>query len=248
MAMSAESLVLEYAKFNEELDRAKASFDRQFPWYPYSTSGNLVHLKPIFDRFPLDTLAGSQKRMLDVGAADGVLALFLEKMGYKTDILDHATTNYNGLRGARLLCNHFNSKIVINDVDLDSQFVLPNAQYDLIFFLGILYHLKNPFYVMESLSKRTTHMLVSTRIARFSPAGIPIRDIPVAYLLGPTESNNDATNYWIFSESGLMRLFERTGWVVVAHRNVGDTETSDPAGTDRDERTFALLKSQISVC
>jgi tRNA (mo5U34)-methyltransferase len=242
--MNAESLILEAAKFNEQLAKAKATFDPQFPWYPYDTLGNFIHLKPILDGFPLDTLAGPEKRILDIGAADGDLALFLEQMGYEADIIDHSLTNFNGLRGARLLCNYFKSRININDVDLDSQFSLPDAEYDLIFFLGILYHLKNPFYVMESLSKRTTHMLVSTRVARLSPHGTPIRDIPVAYLLGPAESNNDSTNYWIFSESGLMRLFERTGWDLIVHRSVGDVSTSDPARMDRDERAFALLKSR----
>src|SRR6185437_3180823 len=59
------------------------------------------------------------------------------------------------------------------------------GKYDLIFFLGILYHLKNPFYALESLAKVTRHMLISTRVAKLSPAGRSMRDLPVAYLLHP---------------------------------------------------------------
>ena len=92
-----------------------------------------------------------------------------------------------------------------------------------MFFLGILYHLKNPFLVMETLSKVARHRLVSTQVARFIPHGQPIHEIPVAYLLYPTESNNDSTNYWTFSEAGLLRLFDRTGWDVLTCRTIGDT-------------------------
>ncbi len=144
--------------------------------------------------------------------------------------------------------------MAIHDIDLDSYFALPQERYDLVFFLGILYHLKNSFYVMEHLAKSGRHLLVSTRVARFAPSGggvgpfrsggQKLRDIPVAYLLGPTEANNDATNFWIFSEAGLVRLFERTGWEVLAWHTVGDTRHSDPARQDRDERAFALLRSR----
>ncbi len=131
--------------------------------------------------------------------------------------------------------------------NLDSYFNLPASTCDLIFFLGILYHLKNPFFVLESLSKVTRYLLISTRVARFAPQGEPVKDLPIAYLLHPEETNNDSTNYWIFSETGLMRLFERTGWDVLISRNVGDTQTSDPARPDRDERCFALLISRHMV-
>jgi tRNA (mo5U34)-methyltransferase len=159
-------------------------------------------------------------------------------------IVDHAPTNFNGLRGARRLAQHLGSSVAIHDVDLDSYFALPDTQCDLIFFLGILYHLKNPFLVMESLSKVTRYLLVSTRIARFAPGGEAIKHLPVAYLLHPAEANNDSTNYWIFSETGLNRLFDRAGWDVLISHTVGDTKASDPARNDHDERCFALLVSR----
>jgi len=48
----------------------------------------------------------------------------------------------------------------------DRPFTLPHDAYDVVLFLGILYHLRNPFYVLEELARRTTHLLLSTRIAR----------------------------------------------------------------------------------
>jgi 2-polyprenyl-3-methyl-5-hydroxy-6-metoxy-1,4-benzoquinol methylase len=241
--MNAQELQAEALRYMTEIDAIKASIDPGFPWYPYGILNNFIHLKPILEKFPLVSLLGGNP-VLDIGAADGDLAFFLEKSGHTVEIVDHAPTNFNGLRGARLLERHLGSSVVIHDVDLDSYFALPSSRYDLVFFLGILYHLKNPFLVMESLSKVTRYLLVSTRIARFAPQGEPVKDLPVAYLLHPAETNNDSTNYWIFSETGLMRLFDRTGWDVLIHHNVGDTVTSDPARPDRDERCFALLASR----
>ena len=112
-----------------------------------------------------------------------------------------------------------------------------------MFFLGLLYHLKNPFYVLEALAQRAELCFLSTRVARQAPDGTPLREQPVAYLLDPAEANDDATNFWIFSETGLKRLFARTGWEVVEFTTVGCADGSEPARADRDERAFALLRS-----
>jgi len=243
MSLSADVLEAAALRFMGELDALKQAVDPTFPWYPYGILNNFIHLKPIFESFPLDTLMRG-RAVLDIGAADGDLSFFLERLGFPPEIVDHASTNFNGLRGAALLSRHLGSSVFIYDVDLDSYFPLPAKSYDLVFLLGILYHLKNPFLVMESLAKVTRYMLISTRIARFAPQGQPIGDIPVAYLVHPAESNNDSTNYWISSETGLMRLFDRTGWDVLTWRSEGDTERSDPAHPDHDERAFALLRSR----
>lgn len=244
--MNAQQLETAALAFMTEIDALKAAIDPAFPWYPYGSLNNFIHLKPLFEQFPLDQLLGGRPA-LDIGAADGDLAFFLERLGHAVEVIDHAPTNFNGLRGARLLASQLNSAVVIHDVDLDSYFRLPDTRYDLVFFLGILYHLKNPFLVLESLGKVTRYLLLSTRIARFAPSADPIKHLPVAYLLDPAEANNDSTNYWIFSETGLLRLFDRTGWNVLAHRSVGDTENSDPARPDHDERCFALLASRHAI-
>jgi len=243
MSGSADDLEAAALRFAGEIDSFKQSIDPAFPWYPYGILNNFVHLKPIFQQFPLSTLM-NDNAVADIGAADGDLSFFLEKLGYTAEIIDHAPTNFNELRGARLLSRHLGSSIVIHDVDLDSYFSLPSTRYDLVFFLGILYHLKNPLRVLESLSTVTRHLLISTRVARYAPGGRPIHDIPVAYLLGAAELNNDATNYWIFSEPGLARLFDRAGWDTLTLRNVGDTRRSDPVNPNHDERVFALLRSR----
>jgi hypothetical protein len=125
---------------------------------------------------------------------------------------------------------------------LDSQFPLSGEKYDAIFLLGTLYHLKNPFLILERLARMTEYCFVSTRIAKQTADGQPLSPYPIAYLLGRQECNNDSTNFWIFSEEGLKRLINRTGWSLLSYLAIGDTTNSTPDDPDRDERAFCLLQ------
>jgi len=137
--------------------------------------------------------------------------------------------------------------VTIRSVDLDAQFPLSGEKYDVIFLLGILYHLKNPFFVLESLARITKYCFVSTRIAKQTADGQRLSPYPVAYLVGPQECNNDDTNFWIFSDGGLKRLIERTGWNVLSYVTIGDTINSTPADPDRDERAFCFLEKRPPI-
>ena len=75
------------------------------------------------------------------------------------------------------------------------------------------------------------------------PSRTPVVDLPVAYLVAPDETNNDATNYWMFSPAGLERIVSRAGWSVLERYSVGDVIASDPSSPDHDERAFLLLRS-----
>jgi tRNA (mo5U34)-methyltransferase len=148
--------------------------------------------------------------------------LFLEKISLSVDVIDNEPTNFNRLEGARILKKALQSSVGIRSIDLDSQFVLHSEKYDVVFLLGILCHLKNPFFVLETLARMTRYRFVSTRIARETPDGHPLSPYPVAYPLGPRECNDDNTNFWIFSEEGLKRLIDRTGWKLLSYIAVGD--------------------------
>ncbi len=247
--------------FMGELDARKSSLAPSFAWYPYGTL-NSFHI--------LDSLLTGEHRALlnligdrptaDIGCADGDTAFFLETLGCKAHVIDYALTNYNGLQGLKLLKEELKSSVEIHEVDLDTQFRLPQETYGLVFFLGILYRLKNPYYALEALAKSARYCLISTRIAKFNTRHakrntifakpfqnkrINFSELPIAYLLDEAEANNDATNYWIFSDAGLRRILKRTGWEVCDYMTVGDTKNSDPASAEGDERVFCLVKSRF---
>jgi len=236
--------------FDRELREIKASLhaDPSF-WYPYGTLANFLHLDKLLrgdHRYLLDLAQGGP--IADIGAGDGDIAFFLEREYQATvDIVDHAPTNFNSLRGARLIKEGLSSRVAIHDIDLDAFHSLPRESYGMAFFLGILYHLKNPFHALESLARTSRHLLLSTRIARLSPdKKTNLSKLPVAYLLHETEANNDPTNYWIFSEAGLRRIVHRAGWDLLAYDSFGDTRRSDPAAQDADERAYCFLRSRLA--
>lgn len=241
--------VLERAgQWHRELGSIKAAHPpTDYTWYGYDILANLWHVEGLLGREHAELLQSVQGQPLaDIGAADGDLAYFFEREGFEVDVLDWPSTNWNGLRGARRLKELLGSTIGIHEVDLDSQFVLPRERYGLVFLLGILYHLKNPFYVLETLARRSRHCVLSTRIARATVDGqVLLERAPLAYLLDPTECNSDATNYWIFSMPGLLRLADRCGWDVIAQHRVGDVHASDPSSQAHDERAFLLLRSRF---
>jgi hypothetical protein len=173
------------------------------------------------------------------------MSFLLESLGCSLDAVDFPDSNHNAMQAIRALKQHFGSHIGITEVDLDSQFTLPRERYDLAVFLGILYHLKNPLYVMERLARHTRYCVLSTRVARYFPNGRQMpADEPIAYLVGAEELNRDPSNFWIFSHPGLKRLFERTHWKLIEYASVGDLHSSTPVGTSSDERVFCLLESR----
>ena len=230
----------------QELWKTKLAHRPKRFWYPYATLRNLPVLDRLLAGVGLDLLElcrGTYGRVADVGAADGDLAFFLEELGFSVDVVDNEYTNFNKLEGARILKKALNSSVTIDSIDLDSRSQLFTQSYDAVFLLGTLYHLRNPFYILERLAQVTRYCFLSTRIAHQTADGLPLSKYPVAYLLGPEECNNDSTNFWIFSDEGLKQLLHRTGWSILAYTAIGDTINSTPGDPNHDERAFCVLKS-----
>ena len=234
--------------FRARLEKTKSEIGAtDFEWYPYDSWGNLQHLDKLLKeerRFLLDLIFPAS--VLDIGCADGELSFFFESLGCKVQAIDWPPTNHNSMRGVKALKEALRSSVEIHTKDLDAPFSLPSQRYGLVLLLGVLYHLKNVFYVLETLARQARYCILSTRVARVSPdKGTSFHRLPMAYLLDKTEANNDPTNYWIFSEAGLRRILDRAGWEICDYMSFGNTVDSDPASWEGDERAFCFLKSRV---
>ena len=234
------------ATFDTRLTTLKQSLGppNESGWYPYDSIGNLETLGRLLgEKRTLADIAVNEP-VLDLGCGDGALSFFLESLGCEVDAVDWPDTNYNAMRGVCALKQALNSRVAIHEVDLDSQFTLPQKTYGFALFLGILYHLKNPFHALEKLARQARYCILSTRVAQQTPKGAPMGAETLVYLLGDDEANQDSTNFWIFSPPALRLLAQRAGWEVCAFLTAGCTTGSDPAHPDRDERAYCLLESR----
>jgi tRNA (mo5U34)-methyltransferase len=217
-------------------------------WYPYDSLSSIAPLDEFLagDTEALREMIGNDP-VLDIGCADGDVAFFLESLGVSVRVIDYGPTNYNAMAGVHVLKQAFGSGVEIHTADLDQYIELPDARYGLTLLLGILYHLKNPYSILETLAKKSRYCFLSTRIAAFTPdKRTHIGQLPVAYLLDETELNQDPTNFWIFSEAGLRRILKRSGWTVCHYRTVGNSAASDPVSSKGDARAFCLLRSRVA--
>ena len=248
LAIRFSSLVRSGLRFRRRFELAKESIGPLgFEWYGYDSFANLFPMERLRReaRLSMAELVGN-KPLLDLGTADGALALLFESFGYEVHACDFSDTNLNGMRGVRHMATTFGSKVRIEDIDLDGGWN-PSTQYGLALFMGTLYHLKNPFAILERLSKHARYCFLSSRVAGWSPdRTVELNRVPVAYLVGPEECNGDATNYWVFSCPGLVRLAERCGWRIRASLRTG-ASISEPSSAAGDERQFLLLESTRCV-
>jgi tRNA (mo5U34)-methyltransferase len=244
--------LLELARrFREHLDGVKSQtpLDPRVTWYPWRSLGQLAVLDTFLqsDTAALMGMIGHD-RVLDVGCGDGDIAFFLERLGVRIDAIDHAPTNYNALLGVHALKQKLGSSIRIHAVDLDTRPQLPSSIYGFTVMLGVLYHLKNPFLVLEALARASRYIFLSTRVASVSPdRKTDFSALPMAYLVEEDELNDDNSNFWIFSEKALQRVLRRSGWDVIHYATSGPVATADPVTPAGDARAFILAKSLLAA-
>jgi 2-polyprenyl-3-methyl-5-hydroxy-6-metoxy-1,4-benzoquinol methylase len=224
-------------KFDKKISKIKSEND--INWYPYSSISNIFHIYDLFPTEMLDEiLKGRKIKLLDIGAADGDMGFFMESLGCDVDFVDNPPTNYNHCLGINKMKELLGSKNNIIISDIDRYFSLDKS-YDIVFALGLFYHLKNPMNFLETLSKFSNHLFLSTRVIRQTVDGLNIANSQVAYLVRSDESNNDATNYWMFTPTSLDLILARTGWIIKGIKYLGCIDgSSNPSESDKDERAF----------
>lgn len=241
MTLDFKDLEIDRIAFTERLEVIRSEGEPHGGWYRYGSMANfglLVELQPV------DGGISGISSIADIGGADGDMSFYLSSKGYDVELIDHAETNANGLEGAKMLRDALNSNVAIYDVDLDKGEQLPRESYDLVLFLGILYHLENPYMALKMLSNVSKNLILSTKISSRDSGGNPwFENQAVAYLVDTYECNNDPTNFWVFSPAGLRRMISRTGWKILSERRVGAVGDSEPASMEKDERMFVWLQS-----
>jgi hypothetical protein len=258
--MDISELCRRAAEFGDRLDAVKQTTEAPpWGWYPFRMLPGLVNAMaaviPDDHRWLLETAPAG--RVADIGGADGDLSFFFESLGWQMDLYEGGATRIVDLRQtpALLLKDALGSNVAVHGVDLDHDFELA-GEYELAFFLGVLYHLRNPMLALECVARSARYCIISTKVARYVPQrrwplsrlGLrwraEMRDVPVAYLYDAFEVNAaDSSNYWVFSPAALRRTVTRSGWKVLSEHLVGNPN-SEP-NSRAEGRMWMLLESQL---
>lgn len=135
------------------------------------------------------------KSVLDIGAWDGYFSFESERRGaarvVATDHFCWSGEGWGNRDGFDYIHAKSHSKVEPVDVDVMG---LPGAglgQFDVVLFLGVFYHLKDPYVGLESAAKMcSNHLVVETVTA------LPREKLPAMRLFESGELGGDPTNFW----------------------------------------------------
>ena len=114
----------------------------------------LEALRERVDEFPIPaSLAG--KRVLDIGTWDGFFAFEMERRGAEVVAID--STEIENFHTAHSLLN---SGVEYHVQDVCELTPERNGTFDIVFFMGVLYHLKHPLLALERVCGVTREMAI----------------------------------------------------------------------------------------
>lgn len=140
-----------------------------------------------------DDLTG--KSVLDIGAWDGYFSFAAERRGaasvLSTDHFSWSGPGWGDKAGYDLLHCALDSACASLDVDVFALDPQQLGQFDVVLFLGVLYHLKDPLGGLEKAAAMSRDLLIIETETTHNYSDEPL----MRYYVG-SEMNNDTTNYW----------------------------------------------------
>ena len=97
-------------------------------------------------------------RVLDLGSADGFFSIAMARLGASVDAVDSAARMIERLRwAASVLGVDVNAHLgTVEEIE---------GSYDLVLFIGVLYHLKSPLLGLERVAALADSMIIETTVA-----------------------------------------------------------------------------------
>jgi tRNA (mo5U34)-methyltransferase len=135
------------------------------------------------------------KSVLDIGAWDGFFSFEAERRGASRVVASDYYSWHGGgwgtKKGFELARQALNSRV--EDADIDVMDLSPDrvGMFDIVLFLGVLYHLRHPLLALERIFAVTRERLVVETVVDM----VGVRRPAAAFYPG-RELNADPTNWW----------------------------------------------------
>jgi len=172
-------------------------------------------------------------KVLDIGCNAGFYSIELAKRGASVTAID---LDEHYLKQAKWVTKQFGleDKIEFRQMQV-YDFAHTEEKFDLIWFMGVFYHLRYPLLALDILSEKTIKMMV---FQTYSLPGMEEMEIPqdidfqkreildsspwprMAFV--PNKLAGDPTNWWIANHQGILSLLKSCGMKVV---EIPDDET-----------------------
>jgi tRNA (mo5U34)-methyltransferase len=172
------------------------------------------------------------KTVLDVGAWDGYYSFECEKRGAQVTAID-TNMHMRGHKGFEVAKQLLCSQVEHYEMDFLDVSDKLNKTFDVVLFLGVLYHLKDPLLALEALYKITDEVLIlETHYIELGD------DTPLMRFYPGTELNNDPTNWWGPNIAAVVSMLEVAGFKDV------EVVSKTLLGTAHDRAIIRAYKSE----
>ena len=151
------------------------------------------------------------KTVLDIGAWDGFFSFESERRGaarvVAADYYSWHGSGWGAKAGFQLAREALGSKV--EDVDIDVMDIAPErlGTFDIVLFLGVLYHLRHPLLAIEKIAAVTREMLILETVVDLVGLGRPA----MAFYPG-RELNADPTNWWGPNQEAVIGMLKYAGF------------------------------------
>lgn len=187
-------------------------------------------------------------RVLDVGTRDGFFAFELERRGASVTAVDYVPKEQTGFG---LVAELLGSKVDFRNQNIYDLSVDTLGTFDIVLFLGLLYHLPDPLEALLLLrSLCHGRLCVETQVidnALLMPDGqmqvltdvAPVLgEIPLMQFYPGRALNNDPTNYWAPNLCGLKAMLHECNFQVESDTLLGHRAIVNCVIRADDEQEF----------
>ncbi|HEY2461828.1 MAG TPA: DUF1698 domain-containing protein [Candidatus Acidoferrum sp.] len=205
---------------SQKLNECRAELARtevpRIRWFHSISLGNGVVTPGAYDTsLVLDRIAMpanlSKLSVLDIGAWDGYFSFEAERRGaarvLAMDGYVWLNKTWDSKAGFELARTVLGSKV--EDLNFDVMDVAPEnvGTFDVVLFLGVLYHLRHPLLALERIRSITTKLLIVE-----TAVDLPHIQRPAAAFYPGSEANADETNWWAPNESCCIAMLKSAGF------------------------------------
>jgi tRNA (mo5U34)-methyltransferase len=154
------------------------------------------------------------RSVLDIGAWDGFWSFEAERRGaarvLATDSFVWAEDSPWGKRGFDLARSALKSKVEDRVIDVMELSPEDLGSWDLVLFLGVLYHLRDPVTAIERVASVTNDQLILE-----TETALELCRHPASLCFPGDELANDPTNWWALNNRAIVALLHQSGFQTV---------------------------------